>query len=349
MRPTDLARAFAIVMIANSHLESLYPIPQLAADGLLGDVLFFVLSGFGLALSEKSAPRAFPSWYARRVSRIYPAVWLVALGMTLFAVPTQAAGSTNLLARFLWPTPFPFIGQILVFYLGFFALLKWQARAGGPRLFVWVAAALCPVYLLLWSTRLSEPRGIHELHWVYYFQMMLLGAWWAGSATSSPARTAAETHKALFGCMGCLALYFVVKAAVVLSRRSDLVILTHALMVPVAWSILRLAHAAPVVPFVLRFPAVSVAVRFLARRTLEIYLIHELVANSGVVQACPFPLNLALFWALTVPAAAILGRLADWNQLVKCWRARQAASPRSEATDQVVSPVLALSVRETME
>src|SRR5215831_9694789 len=74
---TTLVRVLAMVLIANSHLEALYPRPWLAGDGLLGNSLFYVLSGFGLAAS--AATRGLPGfvpWYTKRLVRIYPSLWL---------------------------------------------------------------------------------------------------------------------------------------------------------------------------------------------------------------------------------------------------------------------------------
>ena len=48
---TTALRVLAIVLIANSHLEDLYPFRPLAADGLIGNSLFFMLSGLGITLA----------------------------------------------------------------------------------------------------------------------------------------------------------------------------------------------------------------------------------------------------------------------------------------------------------
>ena len=73
---TTALRVLAIVLIANSHLEDLYPFRQLAADGLIGNSLFFMLSGLGIALSPRTGNSGFFEWYRRRLSRIYPGLWL---------------------------------------------------------------------------------------------------------------------------------------------------------------------------------------------------------------------------------------------------------------------------------
>lgn len=73
---TDFMRAAAALLICNSHLKQIYPHTWLAGDGLIGNSLFFFLSGFGIALSGKSLRLGFFKWYLRRVNRIYPACTL---------------------------------------------------------------------------------------------------------------------------------------------------------------------------------------------------------------------------------------------------------------------------------
>ena len=42
-------RALAAVLITNSHYTGVYPMNIIASGGLLGDVIFFALSGFVLS------------------------------------------------------------------------------------------------------------------------------------------------------------------------------------------------------------------------------------------------------------------------------------------------------------
>lgn len=66
-------RALAACIITNSHYTGVYPTDLIANGGLLGDVMFFAVSGFCLANVKES----FPKWYVKRLVRILPAVWLI--------------------------------------------------------------------------------------------------------------------------------------------------------------------------------------------------------------------------------------------------------------------------------
>ena len=74
-----LLRTIAIFLVTNSHLDHLYPLPQLGTGGSLGNAIFFMMSGYGLALSNREHGRSFPEWYWRRFARIYPSLFLVVL------------------------------------------------------------------------------------------------------------------------------------------------------------------------------------------------------------------------------------------------------------------------------
>lgn len=78
-RDTTALQCAASLLIANSHLEAFYPRPWMAADGLPGNSLFFLLSGYGLMRSAKRQDRSFGEYYSRRILRIYPALLLVVL------------------------------------------------------------------------------------------------------------------------------------------------------------------------------------------------------------------------------------------------------------------------------
>src|SRR5262245_25129461 len=104
---TTILRVLAIILIANSHLEDLYPARWLAADGLIGNSLFFLLSGFGLALSPRTNKGPFLAWYRRRLGRIYPALWLTVLTALLLFRGAGRDWSLSVIVRDLvWPTPY---------------------------------------------------------------------------------------------------------------------------------------------------------------------------------------------------------------------------------------------------
>lgn len=74
----DILKFFAVFLIINSHMDSLYvKYDILATGGAIGDVLFLFASGYTLLLSKRQL--RFDNWYKRRINRIYPSVFVCAI------------------------------------------------------------------------------------------------------------------------------------------------------------------------------------------------------------------------------------------------------------------------------
>jgi peptidoglycan/LPS O-acetylase OafA/YrhL len=129
---TAFIRAVAILLIVNSHLDLYYPIPYLGTGGAIGNSLFFVLSSFGLLISEKKKPRQFTEWYTQRIKRIYPTIWVVVIILTLpFKLHTNALSAKDVLTfagNFFYPS-FWFLQALMIFYfIGFFIIKKYNVE-----------------------------------------------------------------------------------------------------------------------------------------------------------------------------------------------------------------------------
>ena len=81
----DILKCLAAILITNSHMELLYgKYNFLATGGAIGDVLFFFCSGFTLFLKPMAGVKYFPDWYKRRINRIYPTIFAVAIMGCIF-------------------------------------------------------------------------------------------------------------------------------------------------------------------------------------------------------------------------------------------------------------------------
>ena len=60
-------RALACLLITNSHYTGVYPTDLFASGGLIGDILFFAVSGYCLYNVKSN----FAKWYGKRLWRIY--------------------------------------------------------------------------------------------------------------------------------------------------------------------------------------------------------------------------------------------------------------------------------------
>jgi peptidoglycan/LPS O-acetylase OafA/YrhL len=296
---TTALRVLAIFLIANSHLEDLYPVRQLAADGLLGNSLFFMLSGLGIALSPRTGNTPFAEWYRRRLNRIYPGLWLTVLvGIVLIQGAWRNWTTIDFLSNLIWPTPYGFLTQIVLFYPAFYLV---RARRSA-KIELGVALALTASYL----TVAVIHYDLHVLSWIFDFQMMLLGGLLAGKVKEM----GRDRHRHLSVLTLTMLIYVGVKLGMTTGRIPTHIAVLHALMVPVVFSLLGLCATATV-QNLSRLPRVMPVLAVVGGLTLEIYLVHEFVYKNHWVATLPFPVNLAAFWAVTFPLAWVLSLAAD--------------------------------------
>lgn len=107
-------RALAAILITNSHYNGVYPIEILASGGLLGDVLFFALSGFVLV----NVKGTFVNWYQKRLIRIYPSIWIITILYSVlgfYGFEYSKFGS-----YFFYPTHYHFIASIVILYIPYY-------------------------------------------------------------------------------------------------------------------------------------------------------------------------------------------------------------------------------------
>ena len=296
MNDTIVLRSLAALLIANSHLESFYPIRQLAADGLLGDSLFFLLSGFGLALSERRSNRCFPRWYARRMARLYPSILLVVFFFDY--LPGSGWSSWSLadyVLNFGWGRSYGFVGQILTFYVLFF----WIMKCGRRTLFLGVLSALFLPYAVLPVLGRSDAL-FHAFHWIFYFQVMLFGGWLA----LRPEPLAPGGIPELGALSGLLLVYVTARIGVSSGRLGGAFFLPHLLIFPMVYLLLRLARADWLARGLLERPWFSRTVGLIGGSTLEVYLIHYQVLNTPFIASLVFPVNVVVFLVVSVVLGA---------------------------------------------
>lgn len=166
-------RALAACLITNSHYEGIYPFPEIANGGLLGDILFFAVSGYCLWTPEKNV--SFGTWYAKRLQRCFLPVWVIT---ALFALTgTLEVTKENFRYLFLYPTNYHFVSSITILYLPFFLCMKFFNRS-----LLQISVSLWGVYLLIYI--LFYDKSVYHIDTVrepmilfLFLQNMFLGAY----------------------------------------------------------------------------------------------------------------------------------------------------------------------------
>lgn len=306
-RNTFAMMGIAALLIVNSHMEPLYPRSFMAADGLMGNLIFFVLSGFGIAVGQRKQPSRLGAFYGRRICRIYPSLWIViVLGHFAGTAWIDWGKPTNLLSGFIWPTGYGFIAQIMLFY----PVLWWLARcpekiASG---LTWAAAALW-TGLWLWllrspsSSNLSLGQLPTGLWWAFYFLGSCTGAAMARSGSSLSSRQVA------IGGGGLMVAYLLLKFELALRIFSTPSSVSSTLIA----GMLQLFALAVVVCLVRKIESLNVflswmhlkrPLEWIGKISLQLYLVHIVVL--GWVKDLPllWPVRLVLVFALSLALSA---------------------------------------------
>lgn len=265
---TTLMLFMATVLITLSHLDAFVPDPRIATGGAIGNSLFFFLSGYGLALSLNAAgtDASQPSLLAylgKRLSRLYPAVFIVACAM-LVTQQIGIASLTDLVAVFVWPTPFWFISAVVVFYVPVFYLARLQ-----PVGIAMALAGLVVPYVFFYSQLdLSQfvVEGPDYFKWINYFGITLMGC--------LVARLKLTPTFSLFtaaALLMSLLLFLATKLTLFRYDMGHLQFLFHVWLYPIVFfSFHILSSEAVLKP--LRATPLFPAIALLAGLTLEIYL-----------------------------------------------------------------------------
>jgi peptidoglycan/LPS O-acetylase OafA/YrhL len=188
----NLLRFLAIVLVINSHMDAFYPIPVFGTGGAIGNALFFVLSAYGLMLSEKNRPQRFQDYLAKRVRRIYPIVWMSTLVLIFplllfyyfkspenFSILINEFALNNPLSFlsiiFYPPSAFWFLQAMMIFYVFGFSLIK----NGNNKKLIYGTIILGLIYITLYLRAESYNRLIIEQEMnfklVFYFLIFTFG------------------------------------------------------------------------------------------------------------------------------------------------------------------------------
>lgn len=292
---TLFLRFIAIFLVTNSHLDALYPWPFLAGGGALGNSFFFMLSGLGLALSYTQKPLPpFLTWQTLRSLKIYPALWIVLIGISMAHNQWQTDSPFLFLANWVYPTPFWFLSALLIFYVVLFPVLKYRRITQLP---LYGMLLLLPIYFYFYCTAIDlhtfsvENAGYFK--WLFYAQVMLFGVWLA------PRYTRFKSPKVwdyvLLGTFGVL--YIGLKYTLAKGSLLPAQFLLQWTTLPIVYLALKIARAAWV-PVLLHLPGIGALLTLMSTCTLEIYLLQHELYSAAYIRQLSFPWNIGTFWLL---------------------------------------------------
>lgn len=300
-------KAFATIFITNSHYAEIWPISAMAVGGHLGNCLFFMLSGFCMYSIRES----FPRWYAKRIIRIYPPLWIVAT-VDFLVGRTSAHGIMAYVHCYLYPTWYHFITSIMLFYIGFYAVRwiqeKWNVST------VWFIGGLFVVFQSLYFT--VYDRSYYHIDSVYetwvrfqFFASMLVGILLRERINEIGSNLRFSHILRVFGLM---AAYFAAK--IIIGREG--LFAEYQFILPVIQVLLvadmgLLAIKLEKKNFFGNIPSwINRGAALLSGITLEIYLGQSLILYW--FQGLPFPIDFILATTLIIVYAWVVHQCASW-------------------------------------
>lgn len=165
-------RALASILITNSHYVGVYPLELIANGGLLGDILFFAISGFCLYnIRDK-----FVKWYSKRIIRIYPVVWTITI--LYLSIGFYKLKEMNLFEYFIYPTYYHFVASIIVLYIVYYIIIRFNIlRCNIPKIMIGTFMIQTLIYLCCYDKSYYHIDTVREPMIRFLFlQSMLLGA-----------------------------------------------------------------------------------------------------------------------------------------------------------------------------
>lgn len=209
-------RALAACLITNSHYTGgIYPTDLIANGGLLGDIIFFAVSGYCLSnVKREHLIIGFSKWYGKRIWRVYlPTVIATAIYMML---GFYQLSEHSFLWWYVYPTNYHFIASIILLYIPFYFIVRISVfNKRLPEVMGAIAGGYIVIYLFLYDKSYYHIDSVYEPMIRFLFmESMLLGAWFR----QNDQRLRLENYDSLFwkvippvGAMLFMVVYFASK------------------------------------------------------------------------------------------------------------------------------------------
>ena len=292
-------RALATCLITNSHYTGVYPTDLIANGGLLGNIIFFAISGFCLCNIKNN----FTRWYAKRATRVYIPVILLTLIYLVLGV-ANISSSHNIVWWFIYPTNYHFVASIIILYIPFYIIMKFDKLKNN---LVYVMSGLFLVILILYF--FAFDKSYYHIDVVsepfvrlLYLESMLLGSYFKLNLD----KFRAKDYK-IPAIM--LILFFVLYFASKLffskySQYSNLQIINQVIIFALLFWIFRFFSSIDL--SLQRMPGwLMKVISFLADITLEIYLVQNVILDK-LKYVAQFPFNWFILTFTIIVSAYLL-------------------------------------------
>ena len=301
-------RAICAMIITNAHYEDIYPVSIIANGGLLGDVLFFAISGYCIYNIKDN----FIKWYGKRIQRIYPAVWIITVVYLVLGFYHAGSGK-ELFELLIYPTYYHFVASIMVLYIIYYVIIFMLKRFGRNRsrllkLYMVVVFGIYDlIYLINYDKSYYHIDSVYEpLIRFLFLESMLLGAWFREKSVVFTAKIRKSDG------IGTVVLFGIYFASKLMFSRYELLapyqILNQIVLFGLLFYIFRLF--AGMERYYEKLPKVfRIIANNVSGITLEIYLVqYALISRLNILG---FPVNFILVTMGIWITAMILNKLSS--------------------------------------
>jgi hypothetical protein len=283
-------------------MDMLYvpPFNRLATGGSIGDALFFFCSGFTLFLGRMGR---FDNWYKRRINRIYPTVFAVAILSTIFF-----HRNSNIIDIILHGGS-AFVSCIMIYYVVFYFVRKYMLYKlplafGAFAFIVVVLYGILTVQGNYWPEiddfDVNKWITQSNFKWVYFFLFMLAGAMLGSSQQQRQYKFFPDFIKLLV----CTVLWYgVFYAATKIEIISKLQIISLPLLFGIIYYLYKVCNSR-LLAKIYNYKYASAIIKTVGGLCLEIYLVQNDLFTDKMNSI--FPLNIVIMFMAIVIVAYIL-------------------------------------------
>ncbi len=303
---TVFLRFIAIILILNSHLDLYYPIKYIGTGGAIGNTLFFILSSYGLFKSFENTPQNFSPWYARRVARIYPAVWLTILFIKIPIIIANGAfhpeNALVYLGYFYYP-PFWFLQALMVYYLIFWAISSNYSDKKIFNLLIFSVVIYTFLYLSVIDSTVFFIENI-PVKIFYYLIVFLLGILLTKAKLLYNGKidilVASSSFIGMYGH----------KFLMTKNYLTEYQFIQQILCLVFCIFLFKICSSKFIKETVMNSSMASL-IKYTSSITLEIYIVHVTISPSILSLHLSFPLNILIFLTSTFLLSSIIHILAN--------------------------------------
>ncbi|MDD3597082.1 acyltransferase family protein [Sulfuricurvum sp.] len=319
---TLFLRFLAIILVINSHIDVFYPNPLFGSGGAIGDALFFMLSSYGLLLSEQSKPQNFSTYLSKRILRIYPVVWTTILFIILplivfyylqsdsrYRLIIDNFGFNSSLQTFSLlffpPSSFWFLEALMFFYVvGFFFLKNYSNRKLMRGMIV--LALLYTIFYLQfndYSTLVVEQTISFK---VIFYGMVFLSGIYFGSIHERIRYSGIRDYIFLLLCISAIYAH---KFMMMHAIAANLQFIQQLFLFPTIYFFLKVSKSPLILEGIMKPRFLNSTITLIGAMTLELYLIHGPFRAIAYEYFPAFPWNVIGFFLLVLVLSYGLYRL----------------------------------------